>query len=105
MEYTIPKIVQQIAQCLSNHSFHLPDTDTETLLEWLYICYTETQEQDPPEINLGFKNLGSYLEQLTLDENNAIFSIVCKLCNAYERRAFLDAIKLGAYFMLELQEK
>lgn len=101
----IPAIAQRLAQHLSNHPFHLPNTDADTMLEWLYICYTETQEQNPPEINQSFLHLGTHLEQLPLAENNAIFAIVCELCNAYEKRAFLDAIKLGAYFMLELQEK
>ena len=98
-------IAQQLAQHLRDHPFHLPDTDAETLLEWLYICYTETQEQDPSEINQGFIHLGTHLEQLPLDENNAIFASVCDLCDAYEKRAFLDVLKLGAHFMLELQEK
>lgn len=98
-------IAQRLAQCLSNHPFHLPDTDADTMLEWLYICYTETQEQDPPEINQSFLLLGTHLEQLPLAENNAIFAIVCELCNAYEKRAFLDAIRMGAFLMQELQEK
>ena len=98
-------IAQQLYEYIRNHPFRLPHTDAAALLEWLYICYAETQEQDPPEINQCFCRLGTYLEQLPLDENNAIFAIVCELCNAYEKRAFLDAIKLGAYLVTELQEK
>jgi hypothetical protein len=100
-----PTIAQRLAQHLRSHPFYLPDTNADTMLEWLYTCYTETQERDPPEINQCFINLGTHLEQLPLAENNAIFAIVCELCNAYEKRAFMDAIKLGAYLMTELQEK
>ena len=98
-------VAQLFSQHIVNQPFRLPYTDAATLLEWLYICYAETQEQDPPEINQSFINLGTHLELLPLDENNAIFAIVCELCNAYEKRAFMDAIKLGAYLMTELQEK
>ena len=98
-------VAQQLYEYVRNHPFRLPYTDAATLLEWLYICYAETQEQDSPEINQSFINLGTHLELLPLDENNAIFAIVCELCNAYEKRAFMDAIKLGAYLMTELLGK
>ena len=109
MDNTIPHSLPKVAQLLSQHihaqPFHLDGTDTASVLEWLYLCYTESQERDPPEIDQIFRRLDTHLEQLPLDENNAIFSIICDLCNAYEKRAFMDAIKLGAYLMTELQEK
>lgn len=80
------------------------NSDAASVLEFLYIAYTEVQDCDPPDINEGFKKLGVHLEQLPLNENNAIFSIVCELCDAYEKRAFMDALRLGAYLTLELQE-
>ena len=109
MDNTIPSTAARLAQQLSQHiasqPFHLSGTDATSVLELLYITYTETLGRDPEEINQGFINLGTHLEQLPLDENNAIFAIVCELCNAYEKRAFMDAIKLGAYLIAELQEK
>ena len=60
--------------------------------------------RDPKEIDQGFINLENHLSKaVSLEENNEIFSIVCRLCDAYEKRAFLDAIQIGAYLMLELQ--
>lgn len=101
----IPKVAQLFSQHINTHPFHLSGTDAASVLELLYITYTETLGRDPEEINQGFVKLGTHLEQLPLDENNAIFAIVCDLCNAYEKRAFMDAVKLGAYLMTELQEK
>ena len=98
-------IAQLFSQHIANQPFHLSGTDAASVLELLYITYTESQGRDPAEINRGFRNLGAHLEQLPLDENNDIFSIVCGLCDAYEKRAFMDAIKLGAYLMTELHEK
>ena len=105
IHYTLPKVAQLFSQHIHTHPFHLDDTDASSVLELLYITYTETLGRDPKEIRQSFEKLGVHLEQLPLDENNAIFSIVCELCNTYEKRAFMDAIKLGAYLMTELQEK
>ena len=109
MNDTIPhnlsKLAQLISQHIYTHSFHLDGADAASVLELLYTSYTETLDRDPDEIRQSFEKLGTHLEELPLDENNAIFAIVCELCNACEKRAFMDAIKLGAYLMTELQEK
>lgn len=102
---SLPKVAQLFSQHIYTHPFHLGGTDAASVLELLYIAYTETLGRDPEDIRQSFEKLGAHLEQLPLDENNAIFSIVCELCNTYEKRSFIDALKLGAYLMLELQEK
>lgn len=102
MEKTIS---QQLHEYIGNHPFQLPGADTASVLDLLYVAYTDRLGRDPQEIEQGFLRLGEHLEPLPLDENNTIFAIVCELCNAYEKQAFMDAIKLGAYLMTELQEK
>ena len=42
-----------------------------------------------------------FLETLPLDDNNAVFALCCQLCNAYERKAFLDGLQYGAYLIKE----
>ena len=55
-------------------------------------------------IRQGFIEIDKYLEGIvSLEENNTVFEIVCKLCSACEKRAFIDAIQIGAQLMLELQ--
>ena len=72
------------------------------MLEFLYIAYTDALGRDPAEISQGFVDLNDHMEGVvSLDENNAIFSIVCGLCSACEKRAFIDAIQIGAQLMLE----
>ena len=100
---TIPAIAHRLANHLSSHRFSLPDTDNTSVIDLLYTTYADCLGQDRKEIQDGFLALGDHLEHLPLDENNAIFSIVCELCGAYEQRAFQDALQLGAYLMLELQ--
>jgi len=85
-------------------TFQNQDTDAESVLEFLFIAYADAQGQDLVEITNGFTELNEHLEGVvSLDENNAIFSIVCGLCSACEKRAFIDAIQIGANLMLELQ--
>lgn len=43
-----------------------------------------------------------YLCVLPLDNNNAVFNLCCRLCSAYERKAFLAGLQYGAELMLEL---
>ena len=104
IHYDIPTIAKAFSEHIHTGAFGFRNSDAASVIEFLYIAYTEIQEADTPHINEGFKRLGDHLEQLPLDENNTIFSIVCELCDAYEKRAFMDAVRLGAYLALELQE-
>ena len=102
---TISKIATRLVKYLSSHNFTLPEADNATIIDLLYSTYVDCLGRDTKEIQSGFLALGDHLEHLSLDENNAIFSIVCELCGAYEQRAFKDGLQLGAHLMLELQGK
>ena len=108
METTFPyqpaKIAKDFSDRIHAGSFGLKNTDATSVLEFLYITYTDVQDRDPKEIDQGFIELDNHLSKaVSLEENNEIFGIVCRLCDAYEKRAFIDAIQIGAYLMLELQ--
>ena len=80
-------------------------SDGETVLDQIYEVYWESHESDPSEIKDGFKELESLLETLPLDDNNAVFTLCCRLCTAYERKAFCDGLLYGAHIMQELFPK
>ena len=110
MDNTVPYKPFTIAKAFSEHIhsgvFSLKNTDAASVLEFLYIAYTDIQGRDPKEIDQGFVALEDHLSTaVSLEENNEIFGIVCGLCDAYEKRAFMDAVQIGAYLMLELQAK
>ena len=84
------------------HPFVSGDPDCKTVLDQLYSAYAESHESDPPEIQAGYAELESFLESLPLDDNNAVFNLCCRLCVAYEYKAFLDGLQYGAELMLEL---
>ena len=96
------EIARRLDAYIQTHPFDAGDSDCETVLDQLYQAYAESHESDPPEISEGFKELECFLENLPLDDNNAVFNLCCRLCSAYERKAFLDGLKYGAHLMSEL---
>lgn len=95
-------IAQRLKAYIEAHPFAPGASDCETVLNQLYQAYQESHESDPPEISDGLKELEEFLEHLSLDDNNAVFSLCCGLCTAYEHKAFLDGLQYGAHLMLEL---
>ena len=107
MDTTFPykpaKIAKDFSQRIHSGVFSLKISDAESVLEFLYMAYADVQGRDPKEIDQGFMDLDTHLSKFSLEENNETFGIVCKLCDAYEKRAFMYAIQIGAYLMMELQ--
>ena len=85
-----------------DHPFDVGNGDGETVLDQLYQAYAESHEFDPPEISNGFKELECFLETLPLRDNNAVFNLCCRLCTAYEAKAFRHGLVYGSYLMREL---
>ena len=96
------KIVERLKAYIDTHPFDPGDSDCETVLDQLYQAYAESHESNPQEISEGFKELEEFLCNLPLDDNNAVFNRCCRLCIAYERKAFMDGLQYGAYLMREL---
>ena len=95
-------IAQRLKAYIESHPFDPGDSDCETVLDQLYQAYAESHESDPPEISEGFKELEEFLETLPLDDNNAVFTLCCRLCTAYEKKAFRHGLLYGAHLMQEL---
>ena len=97
------EIANRLNTYIQSHPFDAGDSGCETVLEQLYQAYAESHESDPEEIGDGFKKLEGFLCVLPLDDNNAVFNLCCRLCSAYERKAFLDGLQYGAQLMRELE--
>ena len=93
---------EALRKYIETHPFDGGDSECETALDQLYQAYAESHESDPPEIGDGFKELEEFLCNLPRDDNNAVFNLCCRLCSAYERKAFLDGLQYGAHLFTEL---
>ena len=98
------KIAAWLKAYIDTHPFDPGGSDCETVLDQLYQAYAESHESDPLEISEGFKELEEFLCSLPLDDNNAVFNLCCRLCSAYERKAFLDGLQYGAHLIIELNK-
>ena len=98
------KIAKQLKAYIDTHPFDPGDSDCETVLDQLYQANAESHESDPLEISDGFKELEEFLCLLPLEDNNAVFNLCCRLCSAYERKAFLDGVQYSAFLLMELKE-
>lgn len=96
-------IFLRLNRYIQKHPFDSGDSDCETVLDQLYQAYAESHESDPEKIGEGFKELEEFLHILPLDDNNAVFNLCCRLCSAYERKAFLDGLQYGAHLIRELK--
>ena len=97
------KIINYLKAYIDSHSFDSGDSDCETVLDQLYQAYAESHESDPPEIRDGFKELEEFLRSLPLADNNAVFNLCCRLCSAYEHKAFINGVQYGAHLLFELK--
>ena len=97
-------IAKKLKAYIEAHPFQAGDGESTTVLEQLYQAYAESHESDPEEIRDGFKELEEFLCTLPLADNNAVFNLCCRLCTAYEHKAFLDGLQYGANLMLEIQK-
>lgn len=98
------KLADRLKAYIEPHPIDLSDSDCESVLDQLYQTYAESHESDPPEISEGFKELEEFLCTLPLEDNNAVFNRYCRLCSAYERKAFRDGLRYGALLLLELNQ-
>ena len=97
-------LLELLKQCAESHTFDSGDPDNPAVLDQLFCAYQDSHETDPPEIKDGFKELDTYLRQLSLDDNNAVWNLCCRLCTAYERKAFIDGFHYGSQFIKEISK-
>ena len=97
-------IAHRLDAYIESHALELGDSNCETVLDQMYQAYAESHESDPTEIGDGFKELEEFLCVLPLADNNAVFNL-CRLCSAYERKAFRDGLQYGAHLMQEWSPK
>ena len=75
----------------------------ESLLDFIYQCYSEIHSMDNEQIRACFADLEHFHETMSLDESDRLFSLVARLCIEYERAAFTEGIHVGVQLMEELR--
>ncbi len=76
--------------------------DAESVMEFLYWHYAESNPIDNQKIRNSFAKLCQQYPHLSMQEFDPVFNIVSDLCMEHERRAFLEGLRLGVTLMMEL---
>ena len=97
-------LLNLLKRCVESNTFDTGDPENRTVLDQLFRAYQDSHETDPPDISDGFRELETFLGQLPLDDNNAVFNLCCRLCSAYEYKAFIDGLHYGVQLMMELEQ-
>lgn len=76
----------------------------ESLLEMIYFRSTEYNPVENDRVRVCFRNLESRIHELNLPEGNEnkLMDLIGRVCGEYERRAYIEGIKVGARLMMEL---
>ena len=96
------RYVEKLKTFLAEHPLYAEYVDASSILEMLYCYYSDENPIDSAVIRCRFKELDNILCHLSLPDNNAVFSLTCKLCSAYEQQAFLEGIQIGMRLFKEL---
>ncbi len=76
--------------------------DAESVMEFLYWHYAESNPIDSRKIRDGFTQIRQQYPHLSMQEFDPIFTTVSDLCVEHERLAFLEGLRLGVTLMMEL---
>jgi hypothetical protein len=97
-------IAKRLNTYIESHPFDSGDSNCATVLDQLYQAYIESHDTDPPEISNGFKKLEVFLCALPLADNDAVFNLCCRLCIAYEHKAFIDGLQYSVRLIRGLRD-
>ena len=89
---------------LENKGLHFDDADVETLLDALFCCFQQSNGLDSATIRGYFGSLDHILDELSLEKNDRVFDLVCKLCSECQRIAFEEGVTVGFRLYNELHK-
>lgn len=93
---------ESLKRYAETHAPNFGETDTDSVLEMLYDYYKEFNTYESGAIKDGFNALYERLEYLPLKELDKVIYVVCDLCIAHERAAFVEGTKVGVHLGMEL---
>ena len=97
-------MIEQFFQTLAEHiQKQTPELNTgETILEFLYECYSEHNNLDDTQIKADFAALYEAMNGMELHEMDQIIYTVCILCRGHQRTGFVEGVKVGLRLEKEL---
>ena len=95
---------ETIRAYFETHKIDFSILGAESLLEFIYQCYSEIHSLDNKQIRACFADLEHFYEAMSLEESDRLFSLVADPCIEHERAAFTEGIHVGVQLMQELRD-
>ena len=97
-----------LAQLQRNLTAYQQKCGTEepySILGFLWQCYSESNPVDDGHIRDAELLIVPVLEALPIEKADALSDLICDLCLAYQRAAFLEGIQTGFHLFDELAKE
>ena len=99
------KYIQLLRNHLTSRPMEFHDWDADSLLEFLFCCYTEDHPLDNETIRRCYEKMEPLFEGLPRDASNQLFQNIAAVCIAYEQAAFIEGLRIGVRLQIEITSK
>ena len=84
--------------------FLTSESEQSAPLDILYRFYAEYLAIDTEITRTRFQSLEPHMEQLSMEDQNAVMDALCIICTEQEKTAFTHGVRLGAQLTDALKE-
>ena len=98
-------IIASVKEYLTQHPADYLD-QVDSLLELIYMAYTEYNSVETPELKAGISEAEKELRSLvdTEAERERYMNAVYHMCAIFEKVAYIECMKTGARLVMELEK-
>lgn len=98
-------IIASVKKYLAQHPADYEE-QVDSLLELIYMAYTEYNSVETPELKAGISEVEKELRSLvdTEAERERYMNAVYHMCAVFEKAAYIEGIKTGARLVMELEK-
>lgn len=98
-------IIASVKEYLAQHPADYEE-QVDSLLELIYMAYTEYNSVETPELKAGISEAEKELRSLvdTEAERERYMNAVYHMCAIFEKTAYIEGMKTGARLIMELEK-
>ena len=102
----LPEVVpflEVLRKHVADHAPNYGEWNAQSLLQMLYMAYSEYNRFETDDVKCGFEGLYDLLKGLPLKSLDAVIDAVCDLCHSHEQAGFTEGLKVGVRLGDELR--
>lgn len=96
------KYVKLLADHLASQPIEFHDWNADSILEFLFCCYTEDHPLENDAVCNCYEKLEPFFERSPIGDSNQLFRHIAELCNACEQAAFIEGMRVGIHLVIEI---